>query len=96
MTRYVVSPPAARDLDEIWQFVARDDIDAAERLIEELEDACERLAANPHLGHVREDLAEPSYRFWRVRSYLIVYRPESRPLQIVRFWHGARGVPNLL
>lgn len=96
MTRYVLSPAAADDLDEIWSFIAGDDVDAAERVIEELEKACEQLARSPLIGHLREDLADSSFRFWPVRSYLIVYRTETSPLQIVRFWHGARGVPNLL
>ena len=41
-------------------------------------------------------LAASAFRFWPVRSYLIVYRPDTTPVQVVRFWHGARGVPNLL
>ena len=96
MTRYVVSPAAAEDLDEIWLFIARDDLDAAQRVVDEIEIACRQLAENPGLGHVREDLAARSFRFWPVRSYLIIYRPETTPLQIIRFWHGARGIPNLL
>jgi len=31
-----------------------------------------------------------------VYSYLIVYRPETKPLQIVRVVHGHRDVENLL
>ena len=96
MSGYILSPAAAEDLDSIWLFIAEDNLDAAERVVVELENACSRLAANPHLGHVREDLADPSFRFWPVRSYLIVHRQAAKPLQVVRFWHGARGVPNLL
>lgn len=92
----MLAPAAAADLDEIWSHIARDNFDAAERVLDELESACEILASRPHAGHVREDLAEPSIRFWPVRSYLVVYRPDRVPLEIVRFWHGARGVPNLL
>lgn len=96
MSRYILSPAAVEDLDSIWLFIAEDNLDAAERVVAELEEACSRLAANPNIGHVREDLADSSFRFWPVRSYLIVYRPATKPLQVVRFWHGARGVPNLL
>ncbi len=48
------------------------------------------------MGHLREDLAEEPLRFWPVYSYLIIYRPDSRPLEIVRVLHGARDVRNLL
>lgn len=96
MSGYILSPAAIEDIESIWLFIAEDNLDAAERVVVELEDACALLATNPHLGHVREDLADSSFRFWPVRSYLIVYRPATNPLQVVRFWHGARGVPNLL
>jgi plasmid stabilization system protein ParE len=96
MSQYILSPAALEDLDSIWQFIAEDNLDAAERVVAELESACSRLAVNPNMGHVREDLADSSFRFWPVRSYLVVYRPATKPLQVVRFWHGARGVPNLL
>jgi toxin ParE1/3/4 len=92
---YVLAPAAADDLEEIWLTIARDNVDAAERVLDELESACVLLAARPHAGHIREDLADASVRFWPVRSYLVVYRPDRVPLEVVRFWHGARGRPNL-
>lgn len=96
MTDYVLAPAAVEDLDEIWLHIAGDSVDAAERVLDELEAACVLLAARPHAGHLREDLADASVRFWPVRSYLVVYRPDRVPLEIVRFWHGARGTTNLL
>lgn len=52
----------------------------------------ERLAEAPGLGHFREDLAPEPVRFWPVYSYLIVYLPDSDPLQVLRVLHGARDV----
>jgi len=94
--QYVFAPLAVDDLDEIWLHIARDSVDAAERVLNEIEAACELLASRPLAGHVREDLADTRIRFWPVHSCLIVYRPDRSPLEIVRIWHGARGVPNLL
>ena len=34
--------------------------------------------------------------FWPVRSYLVIYRPERRPLEIVAVLHGRRNVRKLL
>lgn len=48
------------------------------------------------MGHLREDLTRRPFRFWPVYSYLIVYRPETRPIQILRVLHGARDVKSLL
>jgi plasmid stabilization system protein ParE len=55
-----------------------------------------RLATMPGLGHVREDLADESLRFWSVYAYLIIYRPATDPLLIVRVLHGARDVRAIL
>ena len=96
MTRYLLAPAAVEDLDDIWIHIVQDDVGAAERVLTELESACDLLASRPGIGHLREDLADASVRFWAVHSYLIVYRPDRTPIEIVRFWHGARGVPNLL
>lgn len=89
MKEYVLAPAAVEDLDEIWLHIARDSIDAAERVLDELEAACELLSGRPHAGHIREELADASVKFWSVGSYLVVYRPDRVPLEIIRFWHGA-------
>jgi antitoxin ParD1/3/4/toxin ParE1/3/4 len=47
------------------------------------------------MGHLREDLADEALRFWRVYSYMIIYRPDSQPLEIVRVLHGARDTSTL-
>ncbi len=56
----------------------------------------ERLAEMPGKGHLREDLGDEAIRVWVVYSYLIIYRPEPKPLQVVRVVSGYRDVPKLL
>ncbi len=63
---------------------------------EELRAAMRKLAEFPRIGHLRQDLADQSLRFCRVCSYLIVYRAEATPLQIVRVLHGARDIETTL
>ena len=55
-----------------------------------------RLAELPALGHVRDDLVDESLRVWTVHSYLVIYRPEARHLQIVRVLSGYRDIATLL
>ena len=55
-----------------------------------------RLNKMPALGHRREDLSEEALRFWSVRSYLIVYRADPRPIEIVRVLSGYRDIATLL
>lgn len=86
--------PAARlDLLEIWEYVAdRDGVAAADAVIANLRAALEHLAEFPETGHRRDDLADESLRVWPVHSYLIVYRPRRRPLEIVRVVSGYRDL----
>jgi plasmid stabilization system protein ParE len=51
MNRYALSSEALVDLDEIWEFIAQDDVEAAGRWIAKLLDTCEIVARNPHVGH---------------------------------------------
>ena len=56
MTAYAFHPEALTDLDEIWDFVATENLDAADRLIAEISEAAGQLAVFPHQGHHRPDL----------------------------------------
>jgi plasmid stabilization system protein ParE len=54
------------------------------------------LADFPQGGHWRRDLTAAEVRFLAVYSYLIVYRPERTPLQIVGILHAHRDVAKIL
>lgn len=53
------------------------------------------LTAMPGIGHKRQDLTHRDLLFWRLHSYLIIYR-DSQPLRIVRIIHAKRDVTQLL
>jgi len=96
VNRYVLSPDADQDLTGIWDYIAADSIDAADRWIEKLFDAFESLAQHPNLGHKREDLTTHPVLFWPVGSYLVIYHIAPSSLQIVAVTHGSRDVPAFL
>jgi plasmid stabilization system protein ParE len=96
MKRYVLTQSAKRDVNDIWEYIAADNIEAAGRVLDALESAMLKLAKNPSIGHWREELADKRHRFFLVHSYLIVYRHEAEPLQIVRVLHAARDVQSIL
>jgi hypothetical protein len=50
----------------------------------------------PGKGHRREDLTPQTVLFRPVRSYQIIYRPESTPLEIVAVLHGKRNIKRIL
>jgi plasmid stabilization system protein ParE len=95
--RYRLTPEARVDLLTIWEYIAQDNIPAADRVVSRLERAFHLLAAFPRKGHRRADVhtSEPVL-FWSSGSYVIVYQPESKPLIIVRIVHGARDLNALL
>ena len=58
--------------------------------MERLYAAFTRLAETPGMGHHREELADARHRFWTVYSYVIAYRDQIRPVQVIAIIHGAR------
>lgn len=88
MGRYTFTPDAEDDLDEIWEYIAEDNIDSADRVIADIYKAVEALADIPGMGYRRDDLADEMLRIWPVPSYLIVCRPEQRLIEIVRVVSG--------
>lgn len=70
MSRYILSADADLDLDEIWEYIAADDINAADQWIEKLFDAFEALGQTPAMRHRREDLSSYAVLFWPVGAYL--------------------------
>jgi plasmid stabilization system protein ParE len=91
MSGYDFHPQARIDLDEIWDFIGADNLDAADRMIAEILSAIRALVPFPNQGHRRPDLTSRPLRFIRVREYLIAYAPEEKPLWVVAVMHGRRN-----
>ncbi|HEV3317896.1 MAG TPA: type II toxin-antitoxin system RelE/ParE family toxin [Candidatus Angelobacter sp.] len=96
MKPFVLTAEAERDLDQILDYLVEDSIDVAGRVLDAIENAFYKLAKAPNIGHFREDLADKQQKFFLVYSYLIVYRFQTKPLQILRVLHAARDVQSLL
>ncbi len=54
------------------------------------------LADHPGQGHKREDLTDQPLSFWPVYSYLIIYRPETSPLEVIAIPSGFEDVADIL
>jgi plasmid stabilization system protein ParE len=93
---YVLSADADFDLDAIWEYIAADNIAAADRWVGKLFDAFEALGQTPGMGHRREDLTLYPVLFWPVGAYLIIYRAERHPIEIVAVTQGSRDIPAFL
>jgi plasmid stabilization system protein ParE len=84
MSGFRLHPEAYDDIDELWEFIAQDKLDAADRVREEIYDAVQKLVAFPYQGRTRTDLTSRPLRFWRVRHYLIAYAPDEKPLWVMQ------------
>jgi len=96
MSGYAFHPDAFADLDEIWEYIAQDNVDAADRVRADIHSTLTLLARSPQIGHRRPDLTTRPLRYHVVRDeYLIAYAPAEKPLWVVAVLHGRRN-PRLM
>ena len=91
MSGFVLHPEAYADLNEIWEYIAADNLDAADRVREEIYAAIRSLVAFPRTGHNRPDLTTRPLRFQSLRDYVIAYAPDEKPLAVIAVLHGRRS-----
>ena len=99
MSGYRFTPEAAADLFDIWSYIASDNVEAADRVEAAIYDACSFVAQRSLSGQVRKNLTNRPVRFWTVQrfpNYILVYRPDTQPVQIIRILHGKRNVQRIL
>jgi toxin ParE1/3/4 len=90
---FPATPEAVADLIEIWKYTAKATTpEIADRIVARIEAECGKLAEMPGMGHFREELLDQRFKFWSIFSYLIVYRCDIAPIQVVNVIHGARDL----
>ena len=94
MSRYRLSKQSRSDLDDIWLYIASDNVTAADRFIDELVGKFQTLAIQPGIGRTRDELAE-SLRSFPVGNYVIFYRAMQHGIEVVRVLSGFRDIPNV-
>ena len=99
MSSFRMTQEAEQDLFDVWNHIAVDSVDAADRVETELYAACQFLGLHPYAGHVRQDLTSRPVLFWvvpRYSRYLVVYDPDPQPITVVRILHGSRDLSRQL
>ena len=92
---YRISDAAQRDLAAIGQHIAQDDPARAVSFIEELTAKFRLVAERPRSFPARDEW-HPDLRSALHRPYVILFRIADDHVEIVRVFHGARDIPNLL
>ena len=96
MNRFLVSPLAKQDLEDIWEYIgiSNDNPTAADRVIERFFEQFRQLAATPRIGQMCDQIRLGLRRF-PVGNYVIFYSHEASGLQVERILHGARDIDAL-
>lgn len=93
--RLILAPRAKQDLKRIIQYISCDDPKIAKNFGEILIKKAEVLKTHPEIGRVVPEIKDSKIREIVVKNYRIIYRVISfeRQIEILRYWHAARGVP---
>jgi len=91
MSGFVLHPAALTEIQEIWEFIAAESLDGADRVLNDIYESIRALVPFPQIGHVRRDLTARPLRFHAVRDFLIVYAPDEIPLVVLAVLHGRRN-----
>jgi len=95
VTLPVFSPLATADLQNIGQYIAKDNFQAALTLVDRLESRCKDAVANPRIGRNRLEL-QRGLRSLTEGDYVIFYRTLDSTIEIVRIVHGRRDLAKVL
>jgi toxin ParE1/3/4 len=91
MPRVTRRPLAAADVLDIWDHIAEDSLDQADRWIDSLDEKLRLIATQPPMGRAREELAA-GLRSFPFGRYVIFYVPIRDGIDVVRVLHSARDI----
>jgi toxin ParE1/3/4 len=94
MARIYRRPQAEADVLEIWEFIAEDSVDEADRWVDRLDEKFALWATQPLMGRSRDELAE-NLRSMPFGRYVVFFMPVSDGIDIVRVLHSSRDVDNI-
>lgn len=87
-------PIAQRDIDAIWEYIARENPSAADNLVYRISEKLERCLEFPNSGTPKHHL-QPGCRSIPHGNYLIFYRPIERGIRVLRILDGRRDIESV-
>ena len=91
MAQVFTSHLARLDIEDIWNHLADDDVEQADKFVQELSLIGEMLALNPHAGKLTGQLINSLRRF-PFHRYIIYYFPVVEGIEIYRVIHSSRDI----
>lgn len=93
--RAEISPGALADLDDIEEYIARDNPMAAESWIRRLLEKVERAAESPRAGRIVPEIGDEDLREVFLKTYRIVYRIEAARILVLAVFEGHRHLRSI-
>ncbi len=96
MSEVNLTSAAQRDLDDIWDYIAVNNPDAADRVLDKIDTLAHQLAKLPNLGTRCDELSEGLRQFpVRPFEYVLFYRPTDEGIRLIRILHGRRDLSSV-
>jgi toxin ParE1/3/4 len=95
--KVILTPQSLDDLRDIVSFIAKDNPERARTFGNELIDRALSVTTFPERGRTVPEIGDAAVREIIHRSYRIIYEvfPDASVVYVLRFWHGARGQPEI-
>jgi addiction module RelE/StbE family toxin len=90
--RLVFTERAKADLLEAWLYIAEDNLAAADRVLDTLEQESKVLLMQPLMGRARPELGTQVRSWPSATPYLLFYEVDDAELTVLRVLHHARDV----
>ena len=91
MARVTRRPMAEADILDIWDHIAEDSVEQADRWVDKLDTKFKLIATQPLMGRARDELAA-DLRSFPFARYVIFYEPIEDGIDVVRVLHSARDI----
>jgi len=90
--KVVLLPFAKEDLQEIRQYISKENPTASKKVAEKIKKSLSLLSEQPHIGHITDD---DEILEWHIPKlpYTLPYRIINNEIQILRVFHEAQNRP---
>ena len=86
--KLVILPTAREDINHIHEYIGRDNLVAADAMIEAILDSIDRLAGHPRMGRI--SARDADVRELVISPFLVLYTIDSEAVRVLQVIHGAR------
>ena len=91
MPTVTIRPQARIDMAGIWAYIAQDSEPQADKFIDRIDKQLAKLALQPAIRRLRNELVE-NLRSFPFERYLLFYQITTEGIDVVRVLHSARDI----